>query len=192
MNTPVKIVLIFLGCIILGGIFLAKIRSQSSPQSTFVPDVHNDKVIIVSGWSQQELERILSEFQSMYAERLHPSFSIHTDQSGPYQFHLHFPGDMEPMIFHFLINYIRYPKDLEPSGRSILVADITTLDRQFNLPSPSLIGQKATIYVPADDQDFDLVFVKTDGGETFKDSFASSTWKLVPSHRMPSGLENLK
>jgi hypothetical protein len=192
MNTAVKVVFALIGILVLGGILVAMKSSQDSTQSSFVPNSNNDKRLIVSGLSQQELGKVLSDFQSMYAGRLHRTFSIHLTPISSNQFRIQFPNDIEPMYFHFLINYVRYPKGLDLSARSILVVGRATLDNQFNIPSASLIGQKAMIYIPANDKDFDLVYIQTDHGQTFEDSFASSSWKQVQNPRMPSGIETLK
>jgi hypothetical protein len=150
------------------------------------------KLIIINGWNKSEVTKILSDFQSMYGGRFHKNFSIQSTEISSNQFHIQFPNDLEPLLFHFIINYAKYPKGLDLSGRSILVLGKATLDNQFNLLEPSLVGQKAMIYVPADDRDFDLVYIRTDHEEFFEDSFASSSWKRVPNPRLPIGIETLK
>ena len=192
MNIPTKAWII--GIVIVGvgtlALFARSFESSSKPQ--FVPNPTNDKVIISSGWDKIELEKILRDFQNLYNGRLHSTFTIQLTSVNSTQFRITFPNDIEPMLFSFLVNYARYPKGLDLTNRTILIAGKTTLDQSFDPPNPSLIGQKALIYVPTNDHEFDLVYIKTEQGQVYEDSFASSEWKLVQNPRLPGGVEALK
>ncbi len=160
-------------------------------QSTFIPNRNNDKQIFVNGWTSDELAKAIRDFRASYTDRLSSDFAISISPIEHQRFRITFPGDLEPSLFHFLVNYLRYPRDLDLSGRTILIVGRCTLDSHFNLPDLSLAGQKASVYVPAQDDQYDLVFVRVDHGAIYEDSFASSTWKPVKNPRVPVGLEAL-
>jgi hypothetical protein len=184
--------ILILAAIIFGAVALFPKYHLRAHRVEFVPNQANDKLIITKGWNAIELDKILGDFQSMYRERFHASFSIKSSQVEPTLFRIAFPNDIEPVLFHFLVNYARYPKDIDLSNRTILVLGRVTLDHNYALPNATLIGQKAFIYVPADDKDFDLVYVQTEQGAVFEDSFASSSWKPALNPRFPVGIEFLR
>ena len=192
MNIPTKAWILGIAIVGVGALALFGRSQQSSSRPQFVPNPTNDKFIISSGWEATELEKILRDFQVLYNGRFHANFTIQSTSVNSTQFRITFPNDIEPMLFHFLVNYARYPKDLDLTNRTISIAGRTTLDQNFALPNPSLIGQKALIYVPTDDHEFDLVYVKMEQGQVYEDSFASSKWKLVQNPRLPGGIEALK
>ncbi len=192
MNIPTKALILGIAIVGVGALALLARSLQSSSRPQFVPNPANDKLLISSGWNAAELEKLLRDFQLLYSGRFQPAFTIQSTQVKSTEFRITFPNDIDPILFYFLVNYASYPKDLDLSNRTILIAGRATLDQNFALPNPSLIGQKALIYVPSDDHEFDLVYVKTEQGQVFEDSFASSKWKLVQNPRLPSGIEALK
>lgn len=72
-------------------------------------------------------------------------------------------------------------------ARSISVVGNATIAQDFHPPSKSLVGQKAIFYIPSNDQDCDLVYVRV-GDETFENSFAAGRWKKVADSRIPPGV----
>jgi hypothetical protein len=151
----------------------------------------DDKVLIATGWTVQELEAILRAFREMYEERLGPAFSAEIVSSDGV-LRVTFPAGIEPMEFAFLVNYVHYPKGFDLRARHILAAGRVTLTERFNLPDRALVGQKAMVYVPRNDREYDLVYVRTDADATFEDSFASSRWKPVRDPRLPDGIDRLR
>lgn len=91
---------------------------------------------------------------------------------------------MHPLLFTFLINYIAYPFDLDPSRRSIVVGSKTTLNFLFEGIDPSLFGQKAILYLPENDQDHTFVYLHTASGASFANSFSELVWKRANDTRL--------
>ncbi len=111
-----------------------------------------------------------------------------TIEKGPQQTRLRFPNDMPPEGFGFLVNYLQYPEDYDLQGREIVVVGRVTLGRDFNLPDEKLAGQRAHFYIPSNDEDYDVVYVRV-GERTFENSFASWHWKVATDNRIPRGVE---
>jgi hypothetical protein len=82
---------------------------------------------------------------------------------------------------------LQYPKNYDLKARSISVVGNATIAQDFHPPSKSLVGQKAIFYIPSNDQDCDLVYVRV-GDETFENSFAAGRWKKVADSRIPPGV----
>lgn len=150
----------------------------------------NDKEVLVRGWKNEELRRILDDFKAMYRDRLSPDYGVVVHPLPEGAIRLTFPVDLPPPFFAWLVNYIRYPKDFDLSTRSILVLGRTTLSSVFEPPEKKMISQRAAFYVPADDHEYDLVFVRV-GVATYELSFARGQWKLVSNSRLPPGLDAL-
>jgi hypothetical protein len=168
--------------------FVGTATALESPSRSLSMD---DRVLIVRGWTEQELDEILRAFREMYEDRLGPAFRTETASSNG-SLRVTFPAGIDPMTLAFLVNYVQYPKDFDLRTRHILAVGRVILTPDFNLPDRALAGQKASVYVPRNDREYDLVYVRTDAGATFENSFASSRWKPVRDPRLPDGIDRLK
>lgn len=162
------------------------------PDRQAVRKVMNDKELLVRGWDQKAIETILRDFKKLYEEHPGSGFAVAIETRPDGAVRVTFPVDVAPDLFPFLVNYVQYPKGFDLRGRLLTVVGRTTLSRAFSLPDPALEGQKASIYVPADDREHDEVYVRTDAGQTFVNSFAASRWKPVRDARLPDGFERLR
>ena len=143
-------------------------------RATFVPDRANDKGIVVRGWTEDELRKLVADFCHMY--EVPPIFDIVHEADA---LRLRFPGDIDPDLFLFVVNYIHYPKDFDLAGRNISAMATTTLSAAFDLPDEALVGRRATIYVPIGDKDYDVVYLRPDSGAVWAHSFSTRGWKRV-------------
>ena len=140
------------------------------------------KAVIVSGWNNQELKQILSDF----ADDHDFEFQVCAVDKGASR--ITFPHDIPVQQFFFLINYLQYPKNFDLKTRSISVFGKALVTSAFHPPNKDLIGQRAVFYIPTNDQSYDLVYVRV-GDETFENSFAARHWKKVTDSRVPTGIE---
>jgi hypothetical protein len=156
----------------------------------FAPDPLNDKAILIQGWNEDELRQILDDF---VAEDLSAfaAFRIEIQKRLESSFRLTFPEDIHPDEFASLINYLAYPINLDPAGRSIILAGKTTLNSDFDGLPKSLEGKKALLYLPEDDEDYDVVFMQTESGLTFAKSFNEGVWRKVKDARLSNAVMSL-
>ncbi|HLX95238.1 MAG TPA: hypothetical protein VKU37_05795 [Verrucomicrobiae bacterium] len=169
-----------------GNVTAVKINHVSR-ESSQPPDKHR-KEVIVHGWTNEELSKILTDFADAYGDDLGKQFDYEVCPHDKGATRITFPHDIPPKNFSFLVNYLNYPKDYDLAGRSISATGNLTLTADFHLPDKSLIGKRAVFYIPSDDKDYDLIYVRV-GGETFKNSFRSLHWKKVEDPRVPSGMD---
>jgi hypothetical protein len=165
------------------------VKIHLAPRETALePTPAKAKVVIVSGWSNDELSGILTDFADVYDDRFgsHFDYEIHPHDQGVIR--IIFPHDIPAQLFAFFINYLQYPKDYDLKTHSISVVGKALLTPDFHPPSKSLIGQQAVFYIPSNDQDFDVVYVRV-GDDTYEASFAARRWKKVDDSRIPPGLE---
>jgi hypothetical protein len=136
------------------------------------------------------LEKILRGFTRTYKDQLGPSWCFRMEPLSSDGFRITFPNDIAPDSLSFLVNYLRYPEDLDLATHDVAVLGRVTLTPQFPLPRQDYIGQKARIYVPSNDQQYDLVYVAV-GSDYFEQSFTKLRWKPVQDSRVPDGVARL-
>lgn len=154
------------------------------------PRTINDKMLYVGGWSAAETTRILEAFATLYRSQLPRDFDFKVASGGGVQ-RVTFPHDLSPWMFFYLVNYANYPKEVEPKGRHVLAAATLTLTPDFELPAQSLYGHKATIYVPAGDTEYNFIYLRIDGGGTWKVPFEEGAWTRVEAPVEPADLPSL-
>lgn len=174
-------------------VLLAKPVKVDDPEpelAPFIPDSENDKIIMVSGWNEEELRKILDDFVEEDASAAH---ECRIDINKQYQnvHRLTFPEDIHPSEFACLVNYLNYPMNLGLAGRSITVAGQTTLNSDLHGIPPALVGKKAILYVPENDQDYDAVYLQTETGANFAKSMNELVWRHVSDPRLSGEVKML-
>ena len=152
----------------------------------FTPDPNNDKAIIVSGWNEEELGSAVDDFNSR------SSLKIDIDARSKTLYRLTFPEDISVFDFVALVNYLNYPIDLGSPERKITIAGTTTLNSAFAGIPAALWGKSAIVYVPADDEDYDVVYLQTPAGDAFSNLLnQESGWHRVSDPRLLSEVKAL-
>lgn len=169
-------------------LFIFRIRRKSATQDWmtadgFVADKNNQTSVSVRGWSQAELDKMLTYFIGAY--ELSGKMTVNVAAKSDGVSTITFPDDIPPTILLYLVNYLKYPKDFDLTNRSIGVLGRVTLTPIFYLQDPKLAGQRAEIYVPAEDNRYDLVYAKTEAGAPYEISFTNLKWKPVDAARTP-------
>ncbi len=188
--SDMEVFLIPLGVVVLPLVLvlIAKPVKAENPQtdlSAFSPDPNNDKAILIEGWSEDELRRILDDFVEQDL-RAFAAFRIEIEKRLENSFVLIFPEDIHPAEFVSLINYLAYPIHLDAAGRAIAVAGKTTLNADFDGLPKSLAGKNAILYIPDNDEDQNVVYLQTESRMTLAKSFNEGAWRMVKDPRMPN------
>jgi hypothetical protein len=174
-------------------VLLAKpIKADAAPldPSPFTPNPDNDKLILIQGWSEDELHQILNDFVEEDIAAF-AAFRIAFEQVSENTFALVFPEDVHPAEFLSLINYLAYPVSFDQAGRQIAVAGKTTLNSDFDGLPKSAAGKKAILYLPENDEEHDLVYLQTEQGKSFARSLDQGSWRPVSDARLPSAVRSL-
>lgn len=165
--------------------------SESARMPSFMPTPENDKVILVQGWDESEIKKIIRDFIQMYESDGYPAYTIEHHKQSENLNRLTFPQDIHPRLFTFLVNYLPYPFDLDLKNRSIIVGGKTTLSSGFEEVDSQLIGKKAILYIPEKDQGRSVVYMRTESGVTLANSFAELKWRRVNDARLSNEVKNL-
>ena len=158
--------------------------------SPFTPDPENDKAILIQGWNEDELHKILDDFVEQDLSSF-AAFRIEIRQRSENCFALTFSEDIHPDEFISLINYLAYPFGFDLAGRSIIVAGKTTLSSDFDGLPKSFEGKKALLYLPEHDQDYDVVYLQTAPDVTMAKSGNEGVWQQVKDARLSSAVKSL-
>lgn len=167
-----------------------RVSTASTSVPGFTPNPMNDKVILVKGWNETEIQNIISDFTETYKDDGYQPYTIEAQKKEENLFRLSFPKDIHPMLYTFLVNYLAYPFDLVFKNRSVIVGGKTTLSAEFEGVDSSLVGTKAVLYVPQDDQDHDVVYMQTESGINLANSFTEIKWRKVNDARLSSEVRN--
>src|SRR5882724_2611819 len=169
----------------------AKIKLPEADLPPFSPDPHNDKMIVVTGWNEEELNRIVDDFINESTADVPLKVEIHKrfDQD----FSLSFPEDVSPSDFAALVNYLNYPIDFELLNHTIEVAGKTSLSSDFQGITAPLVGKKATVYVPEGDQHYTVVHLHCEEGSNFSISLADpfTRWQPILDAKLSSQVKML-
>jgi hypothetical protein len=153
----------------------------------FVASPQNDKTLVVIGWSESELGDIIEDFSNQYQLPTSVKYLVRTEGE---MLKVAFPEDIEPDLFVFLVNYVQYPKNLDAKNPPVTSVGTATLSSDFQLPSPALVGKHATFYIPADDKEYDLLYVRV-SGDTYENEFGAKCWRAVKEARIPAAVLGL-
>src|SRR6266566_2433644 len=107
------------------------------------PDPNNDKMIIVTGWNYEELNKILDDFNAQDSDSP-PKIEVQSRYDE--YFRLTFPEDLSPFDFAALVNYLNYPFDFDLALHTIAAAGKTSLTSDFQGIPAQLVGKKAIVY----------------------------------------------
>ncbi len=195
-----RLIVILVCVLIIGGLaayafvrlstFASAAKAQDERMTTtFVPDANNRTSVTVRGWKRPELEKMLSYLREAYEVPASSPWVL-TARSDDV-FVISFPNDIFPRLLYFLVNYLQYPKEFDVKGRSIGVLGRIVLTTACGIPEDRLAGKSAEVYVPANDTDFDRVYLRTDDGEAYVIPFTDLIWKHAQEARRPQTIEGL-
>jgi hypothetical protein len=164
--------------------------SVSAKPPSFTPNPENDKVVLIKGWDETEIKKIIRDFVEAYEDDGYPGYTIEHHKQFENFYRLVFPQDIHPWLFMFLVNYVAYPFDLDLEKRSIVVGGKTTLSADFEI-DPALVGKKSIFYIPEKDEERTVVYLQTESGVTLANSFSEMGWKRVDDPRLANEVKNL-
>lgn len=142
--------------------------------------------IAVRGWREAELTRLCADFAKSYDLK---RFPIATEPLDNGCLAIRFPHGIPAHVLEYLVNYIHYPKRLDPTGRDIIALGRRWIEQGKSQPGGPAQAEFVTYYVPEDDHEYDVVYARTDTGNVFAVSFAAEAWERVSAARFPRRAE---
>lgn len=183
IGTAIAVLLLFLGLRFFTGQEATPAQGEGF-SDTPLPDSRIR--LLVGGPSEAELMKILGHFRALYDVEV----DIAPLDGGV--FRAAFPEGISPKILAFLINFLVYPdEECDMHGHEALVLVRLSLCPECGIPDARLHGRMASLYVPDNDSEFDLVHLRLDSGEAFRIPFTDMRWHPTDEVRWPPELDGL-
>ena len=136
--------------------------------------------VLVRGWSHDRLVEIIEAFIELYAI---DASTVRDEPARGGWTRIRFSKPVDSSHLLFLVNYLHYPMDIDPEGVAPVAAGRFATVEGFG-PVGAAVGQQAKAYVPLNDAEHDLVFVKLADNTAFRVSLADMTWQPASDDRM--------
>ncbi|MBO9498520.1 MAG: hypothetical protein J7496_10860 [Novosphingobium sp.] len=144
--------------------------------------------LLVSGSSEAELMKILGHFRALYDVEV----DIAPLQGSAGVFRASFPDGISPKILALLVNFLAYPdEECEVKSHDARALARLSLCPECGIPDAGMEGRMASLYVPDGDTEYDLVYLRVDGGGAFRIPFTDMRWHPAPAARWPTRLDGL-
>lgn len=166
--------------IIVGAIYYFKFHNNFSktapetdearPSENLLPkqESPNDKVVLVDNISRAEIIQIINSFCNLYNKKdfaALPRLYEITEK----QFAITFPFDLDFETYCFFVNFAHYPTGFD---KSIDVIAWTTTKQGETWITDKSANKKVMLFIPADDKDYDNVYLTTNDNIGYKLGFA--------------------
>jgi hypothetical protein len=179
--------------VVVAALVLLLVARHGSQKDAAVGQVTGDAisgdeiVVLVRGWSSAEVASILNEFRSTYDL---PAASLRAIGKDEATIGVRIVQPIRSDLLPYLVNYLHYPKARNLNDRQI--AAVAVVERIERLGGPAeLAGRPALIYVPANDSEFDQVFLRVEPNRHFRISFTRLQWQPVNDGRETATVRNL-
>ena len=136
--------------------------------SSTPPTVDNDKIVIIKGANYNDIKKAIQQFCNIYNQQGYvaiPNLTKIRDN----EFAITFPHDLAFDMFCFFVNYLYYPNNI------FYKADIkawTTTKPTDTWITDKSANKKVMLYIPADDEEHDNVYLTTQDNIGYKLGFA--------------------
>ncbi|MCB9065168.1 MAG: hypothetical protein H6551_08530 [Chitinophagales bacterium] len=132
----------------------------------------NNKVISIEGVSYDLLKKALSNFKVLYKNEF-VVVGIHRISNSA--FVLVFPDDISFRLFSYLVNYLKYPNDIDSWNPQIMAW--TTLYKGDEWVIEEMVNKQAMLYIADNDTEYDNVSLTTELSKGYILTFSKSKAK---------------
>lgn len=162
------------------GVYKRDTGTEGAVTSKLVPG--DQARVIVSGWSEPELSKIISDFARKYGWT---SSSLPMRRISDSAYEVSFPNGVAADDLIFLVNYFQYPEGFDLKKRLITSVGLIRLGPPFGLSDESLAGKQAVIYIPSNDTEYDQVYVQVPSATAYRVPFTTMNWIRTNDPRLP-------
>ncbi|MBA4057035.1 MAG: hypothetical protein C0490_20135 [Marivirga sp.] len=142
-------------------------------------DNPNEKLIVVKGPKEEQMKKVLEKFCEMYNQNGSTTI-LKFYKKGDDTFFITFPSDIDFELFCYLINYIKYPMDINYKVEAI---GWTIADHVDSWNTKYINGKKVIVFIDPDDQEYDNVMLTTEDNAAYEIGFAMGEG-LEPRNKM--------
>jgi hypothetical protein len=173
-------IFLILAVALIFGIFLIRAKKTGNVVANkTLPDIEkeNDKLIVVKEADETDIKKAISDFCRNYNEKEYIALPKLTKIRNR-EYAITFPYDIRFDTFCFLVNYLKYPIDIDGFYPNVL--GWATLAQEDRFIPQQCIGKKIMFYLADDDTEYDNVFLTTEDNMGFKIDFALNSKNNKP------------
>lgn len=152
-------------------------KDTKRPSSDLKPKelVENNKLVLISNVNESKLTTVLTSFCNAYNKDVYTAL-IQVNQIEEDKFGLTFPYNIDFITFSFLINFLYYPVEVEYDP---FIEVWATFENDDHLVPECLVSENVIFHIPVEKEEYDNVYVVTEGNLTYKVDFGKFNNPLV-------------
>ena len=132
-----------------------------------------NSIIYIENGKYSDIKNALKQWIELYLENLDTTLKFKLYKFDRTHTVIELNKKIENEHFNYLINYLTYPENIK---YKVLVKGFTIIKDKKIFPK-NLLNQQVQIFIPKEDNDFDVVFGAVKSGDTFKIDFGGTTVK---------------
>ncbi len=140
-----------------------------------------ENIIVLKGGEYADIRKAFDRWVEASSGTLEADLSFEFYKGGPGIFIIKADDKLPNDRFSFLLNYLVYPEDMD--NRSEITGYTTIADHDF-FPTEK-IGEDIFIFIPADDDEYDVVYWVMKNNRVYKTDFGGKTTESVLSKIYP-------
>ena len=117
--------------------------------------------ITIEGESFEVVKNTLEEWIDLYTDQLDKTINFEILEKNKSNYLIKINGELNNMLFHFLVNYFR-----NPDRKNIKTRGYTTVKDLEQYPESEL-NKRVVVFVPDEDKEYDNVYVSTGSGKLY-------------------------
>lgn len=121
----------------------------------------NQSYITIEGESFEVVKNTLEEWIDLYTDQLDKTINFEILEKSKSNYLIKINGELNNMLFHFLVNYFR-----NPDRENINTRGYTTV-KDLKLYPESELNKRVVVFVPGEDKEYDNVYVSTGNGKLY-------------------------
>lgn len=165
-------------------------KNESRPKNAKIPTekIQNDKIVLIENISLNDLKSAIQKFCNNYNQedfRALPLLTILSEN----KFVVTFPYDTDFATYCYFVNYIYYPNDIfyKPTIKAW-----TSTKQNDDWMTNEIVNKKVMLFIPADDKDYDNVYLTTSENIGYKMGFAMGEEKQKLNNPRQTYVEPIK
>lgn len=117
--------------------------------------------ITIEGESFEVVKNTLEEWIDLYTDQLDKTINFEIIEKNKSTYLIEINGELNNMLFHFLVNYFR-----NPDRKNIKTRGYTTVQDLKQYPESEL-NKRVVVFVPDEDKEYDNVYASTGSGKLY-------------------------
>ncbi|WP_300665397.1 hypothetical protein [Fluviicola sp.] len=139
-----------------------------------MPDSQLNNFLFIDGGSYNDVKKALRQWIDSYENQLKPDVLFKLYKNGHGKHVIRVDGDLDNMLFYFLVNYISYPEGID--------YEVTVEGFTKGTGINKLRGKNLRVFLPEMDTEYDNVLIATEDNKCYKMDFGGKFSESSETH----------